>query len=63
MEKLCNGICSLVLSAGKGTRMKSVFPKVLHKLLDEPMLWYVDQPYAKSFIDEIFFMCLGIWPI
>lgn len=32
---------ALVLAAGKGTRMKSERPKVLHTLLGEPMLWYV----------------------
>ncbi|UIJ37263.1 bifunctional UDP-N-acetylglucosamine diphosphorylase/glucosamine-1-phosphate N-acetyltransferase GlmU [Desulfobaculum bizertense] len=32
---------ALVLAAGKGTRMKSSKPKVLHTLLGEPMLWYV----------------------
>lgn len=32
---------ALVLAAGKGTRMQSDRPKVLHTLLGEPMLWYV----------------------
>ena len=32
---------ALVLAAGKGTRMRSDRPKVLHTLLGEPMLWYV----------------------
>jgi len=31
----------LVLAAGKGTRMKSAFPKVLHSLLGKPMVIYV----------------------
>lgn len=34
-------ICALILAAGKGTRMRQERPKVLQKLLDEPMLWYV----------------------
>jgi len=32
---------AVVLAAGKGTRMKSERPKVLHRILGEPMLWYV----------------------
>lgn len=36
-----NNLAAVVLAAGKGTRMHSDKPKVLHTLLDEPMLWYV----------------------
>jgi bifunctional UDP-N-acetylglucosamine pyrophosphorylase/glucosamine-1-phosphate N-acetyltransferase len=32
---------AIVLAAGKGTRMKSGQPKVLHDLCGRPMLWYV----------------------
>ncbi len=32
---------AIVLAAGKGTRMKSATPKVLHALCGRPMLWYV----------------------
>ncbi|MBU1003829.1 MAG: bifunctional UDP-N-acetylglucosamine diphosphorylase/glucosamine-1-phosphate N-acetyltransferase GlmU [Proteobacteria bacterium] len=35
------GVAALVLAAGKGTRMRSERPKVLHTLLAEPMLDYV----------------------
>ena len=34
-------IGAVILAAGKGTRMKSARPKVLHELLGLPMLWYV----------------------
>lgn len=32
---------AIVLAAGQGTRMKSAYPKVLHKILGQPMLKYV----------------------
>ena len=32
---------AVVLAAGKGTRMKSARPKVLHELCGRPMLWHV----------------------
>lgn len=32
--------CVLILAAGKGTRMHSKTPKVLHKMLEEPLLYY-----------------------
>ena len=35
-----NKICVLILAAGKGTRMRSKTPKVLHKILEEPLLYY-----------------------
>ncbi|MDR1049406.1 MAG: NTP transferase domain-containing protein, partial [Synergistaceae bacterium] len=37
----------LVLAAGKGTRMKSGLPKVLHPILDRPMLGYLLETSAS----------------
>jgi len=45
-------IASIILAAGQGTRMRSKLPKVLHKIVGKPMIWYalnvvlelVDQP-------------------
>jgi bifunctional UDP-N-acetylglucosamine pyrophosphorylase/glucosamine-1-phosphate N-acetyltransferase len=44
---------AIVLAAGKGTRMKSKLPKVLHDLCGRPMLWYVLEALRASGIDHI----------
>ena len=46
-------IRAIVLAAGKGTRMKSERPKVLHELCGRPMLWYVLRALRGAGIDEI----------
>ncbi len=44
---------AIVLAAGKGTRMKSAHPKVLHDLCGRPMLWYVLDALRTTGIEEI----------
>ena len=34
-------IKAVILAAGKGTRMKSETPKVLHRIFEKPLLGYV----------------------
>lgn len=47
------GIRAIVLAAGKGTRMKSARPKVLHEICGRPMLWYVIRALRSAGIDDI----------
>jgi bifunctional UDP-N-acetylglucosamine pyrophosphorylase/glucosamine-1-phosphate N-acetyltransferase len=46
-------IRAIVLAAGKGTRMKSATPKVLHELCGRPMLWYVLSALRSAGVDEL----------
>ncbi|MDD3271334.1 MAG: NTP transferase domain-containing protein, partial [Syntrophomonadaceae bacterium] len=32
---------AVILAAGKGVRMHSQMPKVLHRIAGKPMIWYV----------------------
>jgi bifunctional UDP-N-acetylglucosamine pyrophosphorylase/glucosamine-1-phosphate N-acetyltransferase len=43
----------VVLAAGKGTRMKSVRPKVLHELCGRPMLWFVLRALHEAGVDDV----------
>lgn len=44
---------AIVLAAGKGTRMKSTRPKVLHELCGRPMLWYVLEAVRAAGVGEL----------
>jgi bifunctional UDP-N-acetylglucosamine pyrophosphorylase/glucosamine-1-phosphate N-acetyltransferase len=44
---------AIVLAAGKGTRMKSARPKVLHELCGRPMLWWVLQALREAGIEDV----------
>ena len=46
-------LASIILAAGQGTRMKSKLPKVLHPLLERPMLRYVMDAAGKAGSDPI----------
>ncbi|HOO75936.1 MAG TPA: bifunctional UDP-N-acetylglucosamine diphosphorylase/glucosamine-1-phosphate N-acetyltransferase GlmU [Tepiditoga sp.] len=48
---------SIILAAGKGTRMKSDFPKVMHKICEKPMInWVID---TASLVSEEVGVVLG----
>ncbi len=44
---------AIVLAAGKGTRMKSAIPKVLHEICGRPMLWYTVAALREAGIDDV----------
>lgn len=44
---------AIVLAAGKGTRMKSATPKVLHEVCGRPMLWYTLRALQAAGVDDI----------
>jgi bifunctional UDP-N-acetylglucosamine pyrophosphorylase/glucosamine-1-phosphate N-acetyltransferase len=44
---------AIVMAAGKGTRMKSARPKVLHELCGRPMLWHVLRALRDANVVEI----------
>ncbi len=50
---MSNSIKAVILAAGKGTRMKSETPKVLHKIFNKPLLGYV-LDNIKNIVDESF---------
>ncbi|MEG2004656.1 MAG: bifunctional UDP-N-acetylglucosamine diphosphorylase/glucosamine-1-phosphate N-acetyltransferase GlmU [Bilophila sp.] len=50
---LPEGMCALILAAGKGTRMHTRKPKVLHTILGEPLLGHVVGTLRSLFGDAI----------
>ena len=45
--------CAIILAGGKGTRMKSDMPKVMCKVLFEPMLYYVIKAVKEAGCEEV----------
>lgn len=52
-------INAIILAAGKGTRMKSETPKVLHKIFDKPLLGYVLDALNKTNVVDKSFVIVG----
>ena len=44
---------AVILAAGKGTRMKSDLPKVLHTIKQKPMIQYVVETLQSLDFDKI----------
>lgn len=47
-------IKAIILAGGKGTRMKSELPKVLHKVYDRTIIDYVCDACSQADVDEIY---------
>ena len=48
-----NKFAAVILAAGKGSRMKSDLPKVMHKIDGRPLIDYVVESAEKSECDRI----------
>ena len=44
---------AIILAAGRGTRMKSDTPKVLHRILGKPMISYVAGAVSRAGVRDI----------
>ncbi|MDH4199891.1 MAG: NTP transferase domain-containing protein [Spirochaetia bacterium] len=52
-ERKTTSLQALILAAGKGTRMNSDLPKVLHRLANKPMIEYVLESSLRAGIENI----------
>ena len=50
---------AIILAAGKGTRMKSDLPKVLHQIFGKPLLGYVLDATNKTGLVENNYVIVG----
>ncbi|OFK24999.1 bifunctional UDP-N-acetylglucosamine diphosphorylase/glucosamine-1-phosphate N-acetyltransferase GlmU [Olsenella sp. HMSC062G07] len=44
---------AIILAAGEGTRMKSAHPKVMHPLLDRPLIWWAVRSARLAGVERI----------
>ena len=54
-----NGVKAIILAAGKGTRMKSELPKVLHQIYSKPILAYVLDMLGESGLNGENYLVVG----
>ena len=47
-------VCALIMAAGKGTRMETAQPKVLHMLAEKPLLYHVLDNVRNAGITDIY---------
>lgn len=45
-------LSAIILAAGDGTRMKSNFPKVMHKVASKPLIWYLLNTLEKIGVED-----------
>ena len=50
---MTQSFAAIILAAGKGTRMKSALPKVLHEIAGRPMLGHVMAAAAEAGAQEV----------
>lgn len=50
-------VVAVLLSGGKGSRMKSDIPKQYMELMGEPLIYYPLKTLQESFVDEIVLVC------
>lgn len=54
-----NGVKAIILAAGKGTRMKSDLPKVLHQIYSKPILAYVLDMLSEAGLNDENYLVVG----
>ena len=47
-------VAAIVMAAGKGTRMKSALPKVLHPIAGVPLVGHVLETCRRAGVEKVF---------